>query len=57
MDAEASYTVAQCTFTPDVCKLVCEWVVCDLPEAGVYCVGGTLLPYVYMASAVSFHKA
>jgi len=35
--------------TPDVCKLVCEWVCVTPPEAGVYCVGGTLLPYVSSA--------
>ena len=29
VSAEALYSVAQCAFTPDVCKLVCEWGVCD----------------------------
>ena len=38
-------------FTLDVCKLVCEWVVCDSARGRCICVGGTLflLPYVYSA--------
>jgi len=49
VSAETSYSVARCTFTPDVCKLSMNGWCVTLSETGVSCVGETLMLYVYSA--------